>query len=89
MQPQDWIGWGASALLIITLSRQIVTQWRSDSTEAVSAWLFVGQSLSSVGFIIYSVLVDNLVFIVTNSLILATALVGQGVYLWRRHPRRP
>lgn len=88
MQPQDWIGWAASALLIATLARQIVTQWRSRSTEAVSPWLFVGQSLSSVGFILYSVLVGNLVFIVTNSLILATALVGQGVYLWRRAHRR-
>lgn len=87
MQAQDWIGWAASALLIATLSRQIVTQWRSKNTEAVSGWLFVGQSASSVGFVIYSILLDNLVFIVTNSLILATAMVGQAVYLWRHHHR--
>ncbi|HEY0332375.1 MAG TPA: SemiSWEET family transporter [Stenotrophomonas sp.] len=84
MGMEDWIGWAASALLIATLVRQILKQWRSESTDGVSGWLFLGQSASSVGFIIYSVLLGNLVFIVTNSLILLTALAGQAVYLWRR-----
>lgn len=86
MQAEDWIGWFASAVLIATLARQIVTQLRCHSTEAVSGWLFFGQSLASIGFIVYSVLLQNTVFIVTNSLILLTALVGQGVY-WHRARR--
>lgn len=84
MQAADWIGWTASGLLLATLARQIAKQWHSDTNEGVSGWLFLGQSAASVGFIVYSALVGNLVFIVTNALILATALVGQAAYLWRR-----
>lgn len=73
----DLIGWIASAILMLTLSRQIYTQWKDKSAAGVSHWLFVGQIASSTGFIAYSWLLDNWVFIVTNSLILLTAVVGQ------------
>lgn len=82
----DWLGWSASAVLLSTLVGQIVAQWRERSVRGVSPWLFSGQILASVGFVIYSALVDNLVFVFTNVAILATALVGQAVY--RRNARR-
>lgn len=82
MQGTDLIGWAASLVLIATLVRQTITQWRADEPQGVSAWLFAGQITASVLFIVYSVLLKNMVFIVTNSLILLTALVGQWVY-WR------
>lgn len=73
----DAIGWTASALLLATLIRQIVKQYHAKAdAEGVSHWLFIGQALASVGFIAYSVLLHNWVFIVTNSLILVTAVVG-------------
>ncbi len=71
----DAIGWTSSAILLATLVRQIVKQHR-EGGEGVSHWLFVGQSLASIGFITYSVLLDTWVFSVTNSLILLTAVVG-------------
>lgn len=71
----DAIGWTSSAILLATLVRQIVKQQR-DGGGGVSHWLFAGQSLASVGFITYSVLLGNWVFIVTNSLILLTAVTG-------------
>lgn len=80
----DVIGWVASAILLATLSRQIVTQWRDKDAKGVSRWLFVGQIAASVGFIVYSWLLDNWVFIVTNSLILLTAVVGQVMLVLRR-----
>jgi len=81
MQP-DWIGWMSSAVLIATLVRQIVKQARSPDQEGVSSWLFIGQCAASLGFVVYSVLLDNCVFVVTNSCLLATALVGQ-MLAWR------
>ena len=75
----DVIGWAASAILVLTLSRQIYTQAHDDTAQGVSRWLFIGQILASVGFIAYSWLVHNWVFIVTNSIILVTAIVGQTV----------
>ncbi len=75
------IGWGAATILLLTISRQVYTQWRDQSIRGVSKWLFVGQIAASLGFIVYSWLLENWVFVVTNVLILITAAVGQWLYL--------
>ena len=80
MEPADWIGWTSSAILLATLLRQVYVQWRERSTQGVSGWLFVGQLAASTGFLIYSWLVDNWVFVFTNSALLVTALIGQVIY---------
>ena len=85
MQPEDWLGWGASAVLLATLLRQVFVQWRERRTDGVSSWLFVGQITASIGFVVYSWLVDNRVFVVTNSALLLTAIAGQLIY--RRNVR--
>lgn len=85
MAPADWLGWGASAILLATLGRQIWAQWRERSTQGVSGMLFAGQVLASVGFTAYSWILGNWVFMVTNTAILLTALFGQWVY--RRNVR--
>ncbi len=84
--PPEVIGWLASAILLATLARQIATQVRDRSARGVSSWLFIGQIAASTGFVTYSVLVGDWVFIVTNVCILVTAVVGQ-VVTWR-HRRR-
>jgi hypothetical protein len=61
-------------------------QWREDSSAGVSRWLFVGQVAASSGFTVYSVLVGNPVFVVTNAILLASALAGLLIVL--RHRRR-
>lgn len=83
MSGPDIVGWIASAILIATLTRQIYTQWKDPDPSGVSTWLFVGQITASIGFIVYSWLLKNWVFIVTNSIILLTAVIGQ-VVLWRK-----
>ena len=82
----DAVGWAASMVLFLTLSRQVWVQWRERSTVGVSGWLFAGQITASVGFIIYSALLANVVFIVTNTFILSIAICGQVIY--RRNVRR-
>jgi uncharacterized protein with PQ loop repeat len=85
VQPADCLGWGASAVLLATLARQVFVQWRERSTQGVSSWLFVGQITASVGFLAYSWLVGNAVFVFTNAALLFTALLGQWIY--RRNVR--
>jgi len=82
---EDAIGWSASAVLLLTLMRQVWVQWRERSTDGVSSWLFVGQCAASVGFIAYSWLLRNHVFVFTNAAILATAIAGQAIF--RRNRR--
>ncbi|GIZ53749.1 hypothetical protein [Noviherbaspirillum aridicola] len=77
----DLIGWISAAILVLTISRQVYSQWRSGSVAGVSKWLFIGQMSASLGFTIYSWLVENWVFVFANFFILLTAVAGEGVYL--------
>ena len=81
----DLIGWASSLVLLLTIGKQIHKQWRARSSEGVSKWLFVGQSTASLGFTVYSWLVDNWVFVVTNALLLVAGVVG---FLMTLHFRR-
>ena len=82
----ELIGWFAALILLCTLGRQVYSQWRDGTSAGVSKWLFTGQVSASIGFIIYSWLLSNWVFVLTNGFILITALLGQWVYL--RNKRR-
>jgi uncharacterized protein with PQ loop repeat len=77
----DVIGWVSAAILVLSISRQVYTQWRTKSVEGVSKWLFIGQLTASAGFIAYSALVDNWVFVFANLFIFLTAVAGELVYL--------
>lgn len=74
-------------MLIATLIRQIVKQQQDKEAAGVSKWLFIGQCAASAGFVAYSILVGNWVFIVTNSAVLATAIVGQALAAKRKKAR--
>jgi len=81
----ELIGWLAAAILLLTISRQVYTQWRERSTQGLSRWLFIGQLAASSGFVVYSWLLGNWVFVVTNVAILFTAGIGQCLYIRNRH----
>ena len=83
---QEAIGWFSSLILVLTIGKQVLKQWRSGTSEGVSKWLFLGQITASVGFVVYSWLVRNWVFVVTNSLLLVQALVG-GLLLYKHRKR--
>src|SRR5262245_32705894 len=80
----EMIGWASSVLLVLTIGKQIYKQWREKTSEGVSKWLFIGQAMASGGFTIYSWMVRNWVFVVTNALMLLNALIGLGIVLYHR-----
>ena len=84
--PTELIGWTSSFVLVLTIAQQVRKQWKEGTSEGVSRWLFVGQVMASTGFTVYSVLVNNWVFVVTNALMLVNALIGFAIVL--RHRRR-
>lgn len=84
MEPVDAIGWAASIVLVLTVSRQVWKQWQQSSTAGVSHWLFLGQMAASLGFLIYSSLFGNIIFTVSNAVLLLTAILGQILYLRNR-----
>jgi hypothetical protein len=82
----DWVGWLSSAVLLMTLGQQVRSQWMSGESRGVSRWLFAGQLLASLGFALYSYLLSNWVFLVTNLLLVINALLGEWVTV--RNSRR-
>jgi MtN3 and saliva related transmembrane protein len=81
MKSVDLIGWLSSAVLLTTIARQVFTQWRTRSAAGVSRWLFIGQLTASTGFALYSYLLHNWVFLVSNLALLLTAVAGEIIYL--------
>ena len=82
------VGWVSSCILVLTLARQVYKQWHEGSSEGVSKWLFVGQISASLGFTVYSWLVRNWVFVVTNSLMLLNGLLGLAIVFYHRRRER-
>lgn len=78
------LGWASSLILLLTVGKQVYKQWKDGTSEGVSKWLFFGQIAASIGFLIYSVLITNWVFIVTNSLMVLNSLVGIGILFYHR-----
>jgi MtN3 and saliva related transmembrane protein len=83
MDPQ-LIGWAASLILVFTIGYQVWQQWSAGTSKGVSKWLFIGQLVASSGFVLYSITVGDLVFIVTNSLLLLSAVAGLTIVLLHR-----
>ena len=78
MQTTDWIGWGASAILIATLLRQVPLQWRDGEDARLSSWLFAGQIVVGIACMVYRLLLHNGVFVFGNSAVVLTAVLRRG-----------
>jgi hypothetical protein len=81
------IGWASSAILLITIGKQLHKQWQDRTSEGVSKWLFLGQPGASVGFTVYSALVRNWVFVATNAVMAASAVLGASIVFHHRRGR--
>jgi uncharacterized protein with PQ loop repeat len=88
MKPVELLGWVSSFILLLTLIRQVQTQWRTGAIAGLSKWLFVGQITASTGYTIYSFLLHNWVYFSSNVAILLTAFIGEGVYIRNRRAAR-
>ena len=78
------VGWVSSLILVLTIAKQVYKQWQEGSSEGVSKWLFVGQMAASLGFTVYSWLVSNWVFVVTNAVMLVNGLLGLLIVIHHR-----
>jgi len=73
------IGWVSSLILVLTIGNQVAKQWRDKTSAGVSTWLFVGQLAASVGFTIYSLLLRNWIFAITNGIMVINGLLGYAI----------
>jgi MtN3 and saliva related transmembrane protein len=82
------LGWVSSLILVLTIGKQVWKQWQEGATDGISKWLFIGQTAASTGFTIYSLLVRDWVFVVTNVLMLMNGLAGYVILMRNRRKRR-
>jgi len=82
------IGWASSVILVLTVGKQIYKQWQEGSSENVSQWLFIGQFSASLGFLVYSWLVKNWVFVATNAVMTLSAALGLLIVWYHRKGER-
>ena len=82
------IGWASSFILVLTIGKQVFKQWHDGTSEGVSKWLFIGQLAASGGFTIYSWLVKNWVFVVTNGLMVLNGLLGYAITIHQKRHKR-
>lgn len=87
MGEYDWIGWVSSSILLWTVAVQIRKQLRA-GTEGVSKWLYLGQFGAEIGFIAYSGLVRNWVFLFANAALLVENAIGLVLLLRQRRRER-
>lgn len=78
------IGWASSLILIATIGKQVYKQWQDGSSEGVSKWLFIGQMAASIGFTVYSLMVRNWVFVVTNAVMVLNGVLGLWITMYHR-----
>lgn len=82
------IGWASSVILLLTLIKQVYKQWKDGTSEGISSFLFVGQLLASIGFTVYSYLVKNWVFTITNILLTINNVIGICLYFYFRKNKK-
>jgi len=80
----DAVGWFSSGILVLTIGKQVYKQWQEGHSEGVSSWLFLGQIAASLGFTLYSWLVGNWIFLITNLLLVGNAAAGCGILQYHR-----
>jgi hypothetical protein len=85
----DLVGWLSSAILVATLARQLHTQATKGNGHALSRWLFAGQMAASLGFIAYSWMLHNPVFLLSNTILLGMAVAGQWLYFRNERKAQP
>ena len=66
-------------MLVVTILTQIYRQWQQGSSKGVSKWLFIGQMAASAGFLLYSWLIHDMVFLFTNAVMVMSAAAGLGI----------
>jgi MtN3 and saliva related transmembrane protein len=75
------IGWVSAIVLLATMIKQVHTQMNQRETKGQSKWLFIGQLFSSSGFLYYSYVVENWVFVTSNILMIVVSIFGQVIFI--------
>lgn len=75
MSNADVIGYIAGAITTFTFLPQVIKTWKEKSAKDISILMFVIAAVNEILWIIYGIMEDSLVIILTNAILLVMALL--------------
>lgn len=89
---RDLIGWGSAVVLLPTFGVQVYKQWkaRDEPAPASTVWFFILALVGTGGQVVYSWMVENMVYLVLNAVLVVTNGIGLAMAVHRyREQRKP
>jgi MtN3 and saliva related transmembrane protein len=71
----DILGYSAGFITSLTFLPQVIKTWKEKSAKDISLMMFVIAAVNEVMWIVYGVLLNNWVIILTNSIVLTMSLI--------------
>lgn len=71
----DILGYSAGAITSLTFLPQVIKTWKEKSAKDVALNMFLIAAINEVMWIVYGVLLNNWVIILTNSIVLSMSLI--------------
>ena len=78
MTAADMLGYAAGALTAFTFLPQVLKTWKEKSAKDVSLYMFIIAFVNEIRWLVYGVMINNWVIILTN----AVMLVMSGIMIW-------
>lgn len=81
MDSASIVGYIASAVTVFTFLPQVLKTWKERSAKNVSLLMFVIAIANEILWIIYGVMINNMVIIITNAIMMCMASIMIGLKL--------
>ncbi|MBI3137705.1 MAG: SemiSWEET transporter [Sphingobacteriales bacterium] len=75
MTAADILGYAAGALTAFTFLPQVLKTWKEKSAKDISLYMFVIAFVNEIMWLIYGVMIDNWVIILTNAVMLVMSAI--------------
>jgi MtN3 and saliva related transmembrane protein len=71
----DILGYSAGAITSLTFLPQVIKTWKEKSAKDISLLMFIIAAVNETMWIVYGILLDNWVIILTNATVLVMSLI--------------
>ncbi len=71
----DVLGYSAGAITSLTFLPQVLKTWKNKSAKDISLLMFLIAAVNEIMWIVYGVLLNNWVIILTNAIVLSMSLI--------------
>jgi MtN3 and saliva related transmembrane protein len=74
MSGVDILGYSAGAITSLTFLPQVIKTWKERSAKDISLMMFLIAALNEIMWVVYGILLNNWVIILTNAIVLIMSL---------------